>query len=211
MSRQIFRGRPFPSLGLHMSAPMAVPMRMAPSGVRQASIIPPIARPSFWKSLVPKALKARWADKTTKKPRSREWNPATFFIAIFILIGSMSIQMIALQKNFAEFMRQSDVRIGLLREVVERIQRGEEVDVEKALGTGDPEREVEWQEGKYFRPSRGGRALVTKRYFFFFLRSPRGIGKRRFGTGSKEKTDRSRNNRDEQGATATEQGGPPFE
>jgi hypothetical protein len=64
------------------------------------------------------------------------------------LIGSMSIQMILLRKNFAAFTRQSDVRIGLLREVVEKIQRGEDVDVEKVLGTGDLEKEAEWQEGK---------------------------------------------------------------
>jgi hypothetical protein len=81
------------------------------------------------------------------KPKSKEWNPATFFIIIFLFIGSMSIQMIALKKDFATFTRQSDVRIGLLREVVEKLQRGEKVDVEKVLGTGDPERELEWEEG----------------------------------------------------------------
>jgi hypothetical protein len=45
-------------------------------------------------------------------------------------------------------MRQSDVRIGLLREVVEKLQRGEKVDVEKVLGTGDKEKELEWEEGQ---------------------------------------------------------------
>lgn len=45
-------------------------------------------------------------------------------------------------------MRRSDVRIGLLREVVEKLQKGEEVDVEKVLGTGDAEREAEWEQGK---------------------------------------------------------------
>jgi hypothetical protein len=59
----------------------------------------------------------------------------------------MSIQMIALRKDFATFMRQSDVRIGLLREVVEKLQRGEEVDVEKELGTGDAEQELQWEQG----------------------------------------------------------------
>jgi hypothetical protein len=59
----------------------------------------------------------------------------------------MSIQMISLKKDFATFMRQSDVRIGLLREVVEKLQKGEEVDVEKVLGTGDPEKELAWEEG----------------------------------------------------------------
>ncbi|KAK1768498.1 hypothetical protein QBC33DRAFT_557953 [Phialemonium atrogriseum] len=106
--------------------------------------MPTIAQPSFWKSLVPKPLRSSSAKDG--KPKSREWNPATFFIAIFLLIGSMSIQMISLKKDFAAFTRQSDVRIGLLREVVEKLQRGEEVDVEKVLGTGDAEKEIEWQE-----------------------------------------------------------------
>jgi len=81
-----------------------------------------------------------------RKPKPKGWNPATFFIVIFLLIGSMSIQMISLKKDFATFVRQSDVRIGLLREAVEKIQKGEKVDVERLLGTGDPEKEEEWEE-----------------------------------------------------------------
>ncbi|KAK2604495.1 hypothetical protein N8I77_007420 [Diaporthe amygdali] len=117
---------------------------------RLISMQPRVAEASFWKSLVPKPL--RRENRTGGEPgaptkvKSKEWNPATFFIVIFLLIGSMSIQMISLRKNFDAFMRRSDVRIGLLREVVERIQNGETVDVEKVLGTGDPEREAEWEE-----------------------------------------------------------------
>lgn len=81
-----------------------------------------------------------------KKPKSKEWNPATFFIIIFLFIGSMSIQMIALKRDFDTFMRRSEVHIGLLREVVEKLQRGEEVDVEKTLGSGDAAKEKEWEE-----------------------------------------------------------------
>lgn len=125
---------------------------------RLISMQPRVAETSFWKSLVPKPLRSenRAPDgaPTTKKAKSKDWNPATFFIVIFLLIGSMSIQMISLRKNFDAFMRRSDVRIGLLREVVERVQNGETVDVEKVLGTGDPEREAEWEEGT-LRPSRG--------------------------------------------------------
>jgi hypothetical protein len=78
----------------------------------------------------------------------REWNPATFFIVIFLLIGSMSIQMIALRNSFDRYMRQSDVKIARLREVVQRIQNGEEnVDVEAMLGTGDAKQEADWEEG----------------------------------------------------------------
>ena len=103
--------------------------------------------------MVPKFLRPSRRDEDpffteSRKPkRSKEWNPATFFIVIFLLIGSMSIQMISMKKDFATFIRRSDVRIGLLRDVIERLQRGEKVDVEEALGTGVPEREAEWDHG----------------------------------------------------------------
>lgn len=112
---------------------------------------PTIAQPSFWKSLVPKPFRRRKEPEVDwgvpKKPKSKEWNPATFFIIMFLFVGSMSIQMIALRRDFNTFTRRAETRIGVLREVVEKLQRGEEVDVEKALGTGDAEREKEWEEG----------------------------------------------------------------
>lgn len=58
----------------------------------------------------------------------------------------MSIQMIALRNEFAAFSRRADAKIGLLREIIERIQKGEEVDVEGLLGTGDKKMEQEWEE-----------------------------------------------------------------
>lgn len=97
----------------------------------------------FWRSLVPKPL--RKENRQALKSYGKRWNPATFFIVIFLLIGSMSIQMITLRNSFDRYMRVSQVRIGLLREVVERIQNGEEVDVEKLLGTGEPEKEADWE------------------------------------------------------------------
>lgn len=77
---------------------------------------------------------------------------------MFLMVGSMSIQMITLKKDFATFTRRTDVRITLLRETIEKLQRGEEVDVERVLGTGDLEHEQQWQDGMWFRgiPSRGG-------------------------------------------------------
>ncbi|KAI1131647.1 hypothetical protein F5Y10DRAFT_53462 [Nemania abortiva] len=123
--------------------------------IRHQSSAPTIAQASFWRSLIPKPLRPKpkstinWGTPETKlktKPKSKEWNPATFFIIIFLFIGSMSIQMIALKRDFATFMRRAETRIGLLREVVEKLQRGEKVDVEKALGTGDAEKELEWEE-----------------------------------------------------------------
>lgn len=113
-----------------------------------------VTNASFWKSLVPKPLRRENRVRAQKSSTRRnwlakEWNPATFYIIIFLMIGSMSIQMISLRKNFEAFMRRSDVRIGLLREVVEKLQNGEQVDVEKVLGTGDTEREAEWEEGRF--------------------------------------------------------------
>ncbi|KAI0115133.1 hypothetical protein F4814DRAFT_308094 [Daldinia grandis] len=120
-----------------------------PRLVRYASTAPSIMQPSFWKNMIPKPFRrseqpVNWGGP--KKPKSKEWNPATFYIVIFPFIGSMAIQMIALKKDFETFMRRSEVRIGLLREVIEKLQKGEEVDVQKALGTGDVEKEKEWEE-----------------------------------------------------------------
>lgn len=132
-----------------------------PTLTRAVSNVPRIAEVSFWKSLVPKPL--RRENRRVRDPGApktpwlaREWNPATFFIIIFLLIGSMSIQMISLRSNFEAFTRRADVRIGLLREVVERIQKGEKVDVEKVLGSGDAEREAAWEEGRLMSRPRGG-------------------------------------------------------
>jgi hypothetical protein len=98
--------------------------------------------------MVPKPFRKSSDTNTTKNVKSKDWNPATFFIIIFLFIGSMSIQQIALKKSFETFTRQSDVRIGLLREVIGKLQKGEKVDVEKVLGTGDAQKEVEWQQGR---------------------------------------------------------------
>ena len=43
-------------------------------------------------------------------------------------------------------MRKAEVKIGKLREVIEKLQRDEPVDVEKVLGTGDELQELEWEE-----------------------------------------------------------------
>lgn len=126
----------------------------ATATARSVSTVLRIAEPSFWTGLIPKPLRREnrsVPDATAPKKKSwlaREWNPATFFAIVFLLIGSMSIQMIGLRKTFDAHTRRSDVRIGLLREVVEKLQAGEEVDVEKALGSGNPEKEAMWDEGR---------------------------------------------------------------
>jgi hypothetical protein len=125
--------------------------------VRHSSSLPSVGQASFWKSLIPKAWRPAekrpdiyfGPPKTLKKEKAKtkDWNPATFYIVIFLFIGSMSIQMIALRRDHNTYMRRAETRIGILQEVLEKLQRGEDVDVEKALGTGDAEKEKEWEEG----------------------------------------------------------------
>jgi len=43
-------------------------------------------------------------------------------------------------------MRKADLKLNKLREVVGKLQKGESVDVEKALGTGDQIQEQEWED-----------------------------------------------------------------
>ncbi|KAK5467675.1 hypothetical protein LTS15_000648 [Exophiala xenobiotica] len=51
-----------------------------------------------------------------------------------------------LKTDFTTFTRRADLKIAQLREVVEKLQKGEDVDVEKVLGTGDEVQEQEWEE-----------------------------------------------------------------
>lgn len=110
----------------------------------------------MWQSLIPKAF--RQPDdpvsvaerRRAKAAKSKEWNPATFFIVMFMLVGSNAIQMISLRHERLSFHRKTDARIALLKETIERVQRGEDVDVERILGTGAAEREDEWEQGVSF-------------------------------------------------------------
>lgn len=118
-----------------------------------SSTVPRVASSSFWHSLIPKAFRhpddpVSVAERQkAKAAKSKEWNPATFFIAIAILIGSNAIQSIALRNEKLKFTRRTDAKIALLKETIERVRRGEDVDVEKALGTGEAAKEQAWEEG----------------------------------------------------------------
>ncbi|KAM3511027.1 hypothetical protein MY11210_005304 [Beauveria gryllotalpidicola] len=112
-----------------------------------STALPSVTDKGFWKSLIPKPLRRENRARRRGGWWSRgEWNPATYFIVMFLFVGSMSIQMIALRNQTSRHMRQASVRLQRLREVVERIQNGEDVDVEKMLGTGEPQREADWEE-----------------------------------------------------------------
>lgn len=111
------------------------------------SSLPRIASASLWSSLIPKPFRRSNKDgSATTAQRSRDWNPATFFIVISLLIGSNAIQLVSLKTHQLNYNRDTDAKLSLLREVIDRVQRGEDVNVEAMLGKGDPEREKEWEE-----------------------------------------------------------------
>lgn len=130
------------------SIPTISPFSHRQGYATSAENLPRVAQPSIWHSIIPKAFRERsLSEVPTKFPRSKEWNPATFFIWIFLLIGSNGIQMLTLRNEYSTFSRKSDQKIKLLKEVIDKVQRGEDVDVEKVLGTGDETQEQEWKDG----------------------------------------------------------------
>lgn len=54
--------------------------------------------------------------------------------------------MLWLKQERAQNLRKAEAKIGILKEVIERVQNGEKVDVERLLGTGDAESEKAWAE-----------------------------------------------------------------
>lgn len=77
--------------------------------------------------------------------RPRDWNPFTIFILLGLLAGSNAIQILALRNDTVSYTRKTEAKLDLLREVVQRVKNGEEVDVKKALGTDDEDAEREWE------------------------------------------------------------------
>lgn len=121
-------------------------MRMAEASVLATSLTPRVAQPSFWQSIIPKFLRKSQSPPSLEKvQRSKEWNPATYFIIMSLLIGSNAINMIALKNELKTFNRKTDVSIELLQDVIERLGKGEDVDVQKLLGSGDEDKEREWE------------------------------------------------------------------
>jgi hypothetical protein len=77
--------------------------------------------------------------------------------------------MIVLRNEYTNYTRNADAKIELLREVIERLQSGEQVDVKKLLGTGDETKEREWEEGEIF-PSGACVVMDINRLFCEVLR-----------------------------------------
>jgi len=143
--------RPLPSNRLIASSqyrPLSAPFTTTSSRHDLTRFVPTILQPRFWRTIIPKSLRTRSPQaEDTPVAKSKEWNPATFFIIIFLLIGSQAIQTIALQRSYTSFSNQTEARLSLLRDVLRRVQAGEHVDVEAALGTSNEVKEKEWEEG----------------------------------------------------------------
>ncbi|KAF2084308.1 hypothetical protein K490DRAFT_49468 [Saccharata proteae CBS 121410] len=114
--------------------------------------LPRVAQSSFWHAIVPRFLRpsptptnaprlSRW-----QRWRPANWSPATTYIMLAMVVGSNAINFLQLRRETADFQRKADAKIALLKEVIERIGRGEDVDVERILGTGVEEKEREWEE-----------------------------------------------------------------
>ncbi|CAI7658803.1 unnamed protein product [Penicillium pancosmium] len=145
---------------------MAIPLRLRPFGLTRqlqsfsnaarcqgssssrhyatSDRLPKIADTSVWTAMIPRFIRHR--KPRDPQSKSKEWNPATFYIVIFTLIGSQAIRMLTLKNDYTAYRRSTDARIELLKEVIERVKRGEKVDVEKLLGTGDEAQEKEWED-----------------------------------------------------------------
>ncbi|KIW00110.1 uncharacterized protein PV09_08295 [Verruconis gallopava] len=117
-----------------------------------AEHVPRIAQPSLWRSLIPRFMR-RDAGMASKEPKSQGFwsrflaNPASGVIILAMLTGNAAIHIIRIKRDMNLYSRQADQKIELLREVINRVQRGEDVNVEKLLGTGDPKMEEEWFDG----------------------------------------------------------------
>ena len=105
---------------------------------------PRLIQPSIWQSIIPKFLRAR--DKSQLPAEKKPPNPASYFIWIYLFIGSQAIRIMGVQNEYNTFMRKAESKIAKLREVIEKLHKGQEVDVEKVLGTGDEAQELEWEE-----------------------------------------------------------------
>lgn len=95
--------------------------------------------------------------------------------------------MIALKNEYTGYLRSTDAKIRLLREVIGKVQRGEQVDVEKMLGRGNETVEREWDEGQFFplRTSSFGRLSLSRRMLTWILYSAEGNRAERFVMASK--------------------------
>jgi Family of unknown function (DUF5321) len=129
-----------------------IAIRHLPHVRNASSAIPRIAQPGLWRSMLPKFM------RRSNTPESHQpggfslflQNPATHIAGLAIFCGSQAIQVIYVKNDATDRKRSSESKIRLLGDIVERIKAGEPLDLKRELGTGDPEKEKEWQDCKQF-------------------------------------------------------------
>ncbi|KAI9656562.1 MAG: hypothetical protein M1821_004769 [Bathelium mastoideum] len=105
----------------------------------------PVFQPAFWRFILPKRSRLRPPSSDPARPHWLQ-NPATHVIALSLLAGSQAIQILTLKRDHLNYSLRTDAHIAKLKDVIGRVQKGEDVDVKKELGTGDEKREREWEE-----------------------------------------------------------------
>ena len=90
---------------------------------------------SFWASLLPRRFRlgAAAAQPAVLSHRRQE---ATSFVVLSMFVGSMAIHQLTARREAETFARKSARRVAQLKDVVDRLQRGEQVDMVAALGSG---------------------------------------------------------------------------
>ncbi|QSL64534.1 hypothetical protein MERGE_001835 [Pneumocystis wakefieldiae] len=83
-------------------------------------------------------------NKEDTKLIKKKINSNIIFIVFFFIIGSQANSILSIKQEFNEFEAQIDAKISHLRDLIDRIQRGENIDISKELGTGIEEKEKEW-------------------------------------------------------------------
>ncbi|KAG0138711.1 hypothetical protein HOY82DRAFT_544632 [Tuber indicum] len=106
--------------------------------------LPRILDPAVWFPFYKTETRKGKAGSKEGKPKIH--NPATFFVVMAMLIGSQAIQMIRIRQTHEDYMWRADTKIAVLREVIERLEKGEDVDVEKVLGVGNEKEEKSWED-----------------------------------------------------------------
>jgi hypothetical protein len=81
-----------------------------------------------------------------KKPRFLRSIVNILLLASFANSAAM---ILSYKSQKREISWQSKERIQTLRETIEKVRKGEPIDIRAALGTGDPEMENRWAEGTF--------------------------------------------------------------
>jgi hypothetical protein len=114
--------------------------------------LPRLATTTFWTKIIPKGWrKSRSPKEAAAYAAERalgadDRRAGIVFLVLGIVVGSNAIHLLNMKREMLNFTRQTDAKIAALREVIQRVKNGEDVDVKRILGTGDAEHEQEWEQ-----------------------------------------------------------------